>query len=542
MKSKIDSFVKPSLSNKEVAFFKPKPNASNLKLSSATLNNQPINTKVNQSTFSSLKQSVERFNITKDSTATYNINIGTNKNKKVLRLKYSNTVSSDYRDKPLPLVMMYKARRDKIFSKMQNNSFCVLSGEKDKARSYDTDFAFRQQSDFYYLTGFKEPNASLVLIKKDNVAKSILFCQDRVVENEIWEGQRYGVERANKYLGFDTVYSNQLFERFIAQHVNNFSNVYVSYDDSFMLPYLHNVLHSTAVNWRRVDRPMNSFRDIDTLIHALRKIKSKQEIDIMYEAAKISAQGHISAMKRAAPDVTEYELEAELLKKFAQYGAKNPAYSSIVAGGNNACILHYTENNQQIKGGDLVLIDAGCEHQMYASDISRTFPVNGKFNTEQKALYEVVLNAQVKAIEHARVGNTFESIHDVAVRHITIGLVKLGILSGNIDELIKEKAYKAFYMHQTCHWIGIDVHDRGPYHVKKDNGHVMSEILKEGMCLTVEPGLYISKNNKAVAPKWRGIGIRIEDDVVIQKEGPFVLSHDAPKTVQAIEQVMSAKG
>ena len=281
-------------------------------------------------------------------------------------------------------------------------------------------------------------------------------------------------------------------------------------------------------------RSPGEFINLDHLLHDLRLFKSAAEIRVMRQAAQISAQAHIQAMQYCKPNCYEYELEAELLHHFVQSGARFPAYNSIVGSGNNACILHYTSNNRQMKSGELVLIDAGCELDCYASDITRTFPVNGQFSAAQKAIYELVLEAQAAALAVARAGNHWNDPHEASVRTIVAGLVNLGLLEGEVDNLIESDAYKRFYMHRIGHWLGMDVHDVGDY---KIDGQW--RLLEAGMVMTVEPGIYIAPDDKSVAKKWRGIGVRIEDDVLITKTGNDVLSKDVPKTVAEIESLMS---
>jgi Xaa-Pro aminopeptidase len=280
--------------------------------------------------------------------------------------------------------------------------------------------------------------------------------------------------------------------------------------------------------------PPGEFLMLDHLLHELRLIKSTGEIKLMQQAAKISAEGHKRAMAYCRPGIKEYELEAELLYAFTRNGSRAPAYTSIVAAGDNACILHYIENDAEVKAGDLVLIDAGCEYDHYASDITRTFPANGKFSPEQKAIYNIVLKAQLAAIEAIRPGVPWDEPHNISVKIITQGLVRLGILKGRPSQLIKSEAYKDFYMHRIGHWIGMDVHDVGDYKIDDD-----WRLLEPGMVTTVEPGIYISPSNRKVPKKWRGIGVRIEDDVLITRNGNKVLSAGIPKTVQEIESFMA---
>jgi Xaa-Pro aminopeptidase len=280
--------------------------------------------------------------------------------------------------------------------------------------------------------------------------------------------------------------------------------------------------------------PPGEFLDLDHYLHDMRLYKSAAEIKIMKRAGEISAEAHKRAMRVCKPGMNEYEIEAEVQHEFAIQGARHPAYGAIVGGGNNACILHYRENNQKLKSGDLLLIDAGCELDYYAADITRTFPVNGKFSPEQKALYELTLAAQLEAMKHVKPGKHWNESHEASVKVITEGLVELGLLEGNVEELIAQESYKEFYMHRIGHWLGLDVHDVGDYKVGGE-----WRVFEAGMVMTVEPGIYVSPDNEKVAKKWRGIGIRIEDDVVVTKDGCEVLTSDVPKTVADIEALMA---
>lgn len=432
----------------------------------------------------------------------------------------------------------FTSRRKELMAQMEPNSIALLAAAPPRVRNNDADYPYRQSSDFYYLTGFTEPHALLALIPGRKQGETVLFCQEKDPLRELWDGFLLGPEAASDELAVDDAYPISDIDDILPGLIEGRDRVYYSMgkDDKF---------DDQVMEWVKVIRsksklgshPPGEFLMLDPLLHELRLIKSKAEIKLMEQAAKISAEGHKRAMAACRPGAYEYELEAELLYAFKRNGSLAPAYTSIVAAGTNACTLHYNDNNAEIKEGDLILIDAGCEYEYYASDITRTFPATGKFSKEQKAVYEIVLKAQQAAIEAVKPGASWDAPHNASVKVITQGLIKLGLLKGTPAKLIKSEAYKEFYMHRVGHWIGMDVHDVGDY--KIDDSW---RLLEPGMVTTIEPGIYISPNNKKVAKKWRGIGVRIEDDVLVTSKGHRVLSNGIPKTVTEIEQFMAGSG
>ena len=418
---------------------------------------------------------------------------------------------------------------------MEPNSIALVPSAPPSFRNNDAEYLYRQNSDFYYLTGFAEEHALLALIPGRKQGEVVLFCQEKNKEKELWTGSLMGPVAAIQNLAIDDAYPVADIDDILPGLIEGRDRVYYSMgkDDKFddqVMEWVKTIRQKAKMG----AHPPGEFLMLDHLLHELRLFKSGAEIKLMERAAKISAEGHRRAMAFCRPGVHEYELEAELLYAFTRNGSRAPAYSSIVAAGNNACILHYNTNNAAIKEGDLVLIDAGCEYEYYASDITRTFPASGKFSDEQKAIYEIVLKAQEAAIEEIRPGVLWDAPHNASVKVITQGLIKLGLLKGKLSQLIKTEAYKAFYMHRVGHWIGMDVHDVGDY--KIDGAWRM---LEAGMVTTIEPGIYIAPDNTGVPEQWRGIGVRIEDDVLVTKSGYRILSTGVPKTVSEIEAFMS---
>lgn len=429
----------------------------------------------------------------------------------------------------------FARRRKALVNRMEPNSIAILTAAPESIRNRDANYAYRQDSDFYYLSGFAEPEAVIVLVPEREHGEYLLFCRERNREREIWDGYRAGPEGACNDYDADDAFPISDIDDILPGLIEGRERVYYSMgrDQQFdqRVMYWVNAIRTKV---RSGASPPGEFINLDHLLHDLRLFKSAAEIRLMRQAAQISAQAHIRAMQHCQPNRYEYELEAELLHSFVSAGARFPAYNPIVGSGNNACILHYTNNDRQMKSGELVLIDAGCELEHYASDITRTFPVNGTFNQQQKAVYELVLEAQSAALDKARAGNHWNDPHEASVTTIVQGLIDLGLLEGSVEEVIKTDAYKRFYMHRIGHWLGMDVHDVGDY---KIDGQW--RLLEPGMVMTIEPGIYIAPDDETVAKKWRGIGIRIEDDVLITKNGNDVLSKDVPKTVQEIECIMN---
>lgn len=429
----------------------------------------------------------------------------------------------------------FARRRKALMEHMEPNSIAILSAAPEKIRNRDAHYAYRQDSDFFYLSGFPEPEAVLVIIPEREHGETIVFCREKNREREIWDGYRAGQDGACAEYGADDAFPIGDIDEILPGLLEGRERVYYSLgrDPSFDTRVMGWVNHIRE-NVRSGAVPPGEFLDLNHIVHDLRLFKSAAEVRIMRNAAEISAQAHCNAMQRCAVGQYEYELEAEIQYHFMRSGSRAPAYTSIVGSGDNACILHYVENTKQMKNGELVLIDAGCELASYASDITRTFPVNGQFSVEQKAIYQLVLDAQLAAIEVVKPGNHWNKPHEVSVRVITQGLVDLGLLTGDTDALIAANAYKPFYMHRIGHWLGMDVHDVGDYKIEGE-----WRLLEAGMVMTVEPGIYISPDDESVDKKWRGIGVRIEDDVLVTKDGNDILSKDVPKTIDAIEALMA---
>lgn len=433
-------------------------------------------------------------------------------------------------------VKEFNDRRRRLMERMAPDSIAILPAAPERVRNRDVLHPFRQDSDFHYLTGFGEPEAVVVLIPGREHGESVLFCKERNPEKELWDGFLAGPEGAIETFGLDDAFPISDIDDILPGMIEGRSRVY------YPLGKDHN-FDAKVMDWVKVIRskvrsgahPPGEFVALEHLLHDLRLYKSATEIKVMARAGEISCEAHKRAMKRARKGGFEYNLEAELIHTFMENGARSTAYPSIVGGGHNACILHYIENSAPLKEGDLVLIDAGCELDCYASDITRTFPVSGKFSDEQRALYEVVLAAQYAAIDEIHPGNHWDHPHQAALKVLTQGLIDLGLLKDTtVEQAIEEQAFKPFFMHRTGHWLGMDVHDVGDYKV----GDAWRQ-LEPGMALTVEPGLYVAPDNTDVDEKWRGIGIRIEDDVVVTKEGCRVLTDTAPKTIPEIEALMA---
>lgn len=431
----------------------------------------------------------------------------------------------------------YARRRRDLMAAVGTDGIAIVGAAAEKSRSRDTHFPYRQHSDLHYLCGFSEPGAVLVLIPGRDDGQFVMFCRERDRAREIWDGYRAGPEGARALYGADDAFPIGDIDDILPGLIEGRARVYyaIGTDQDFdrrLMTWINNI----RARARTGAVPPSEFVDLDHVLHEMRLFKSRAELKLMRKAGEISARAHVRAMRTARPGLYEYQIQAEIEHEFATAGARFPAYNSIVGGGANGCILHYVENSAALRDGDLVLIDAGCEYQGYAADITRTFPVNGRFSAEQKALYEVVLAAQLAAIDAVAAGNPWNAPHDATVAVITEGLVELGLLKGNVSELIEKGAYTDFYMHRAGHWLGMDVHDVGDY--KVDNQWRM---LEPGMVLTVEPGIYVAPDNKKVAKKWRGIGIRVEDDVAITRKGVEVLTAAVPKTIVDIEALMAGK-
>lgn len=429
---------------------------------------------------------------------------------------------------------IFAERRQRLLAHMGSDAIAIVPTSKVAMRNRDADFKFRADSSFYYLTGFAEPEAVAVL-QSNSDAPYTLFCRERNREREIWDGLRAGTAGAVATFQADQAFVIDSLDKQILKLLEGKQKVFVRFgQDAEFDARLSGWLKQMAAQQRQGGQVPLEIVQLDHLLDEMRLFKGAEEVALMRKAAEISAAAHVRAMQLVKPGMMEYALEAEVLYEFQKNGCTT-AYNSIVGGGANGCILHYVENNQALKDGDLVLIDAGAELDHYAADITRTFPVNGKFSPEQKALYELVLKAQLAAIDATKTGNHYRVPHETVIRILTKGLVELGLLAGEVDELIKTEQYRRFYMHGTGHWLGMDVHDVGSYKVQ---GEWRS--YQPGMVVTVEPGLYVAPDDDTVEARWRGIGIRIEDDVLVTETGNDVLTKDVPKTVADIEALMQS--
>ncbi|HEC73599.1 MAG TPA: Xaa-Pro aminopeptidase [Methylophaga aminisulfidivorans] len=428
----------------------------------------------------------------------------------------------------------FAKRRQHLMDIMGPNTIAVLPNAPVANRNRDVDYPYRSDSSFYYLTGFDEPESVLVLIPGREHGEYILFCRERDIDKEIWDGYRAGQEGAIKNFSADDSYPISDLDDILPGLIEGKEKVFYTMGNQASFDqHIVSWLNHLRQNARSGKHSPTEIIELEHCMNELRLFKSSQEVKAMRYAAEVSAQAHIRAMQETHVGKWEYEIEAELIHEFMKNGCRSPAYPSIVGGGENGCILHYIENNSKLKHNELLLIDAGGEYECYAADITRTFPINGKFTSAQRALYQIVLNAQKAAIDAVKPGNHWNQPHEAAVAVLTQGLVDVGILKGDVDTLIQEGAYREFYMHRTGHWLGMDVHDVGDYKVGGD-----WRLLEPGMVLTVEPGLYI-RNPSHVNKKWHFIGIRIEDDVLVTKTGHDVLTKDAPKEIDDIERIMA---
>ena len=428
----------------------------------------------------------------------------------------------------------FARRRKQLMRMVGNDAILVLPAAPERVRSHDTHYPYRQDSDFWYLCGFPEPEAVLVLVPGRRHGEVLLFCRERDPERESWDGPRAGQEGAVEDYGMDDAYPIEDLDEILPGLLEGRSRVYYHFgrDADFDLKLIGWVRHVRA-QVRQGAQPPHEFLELGHLLHDLRLFKSKDELKLMQRAADISIEAHRVAMRVARPGIREYELQADVERVFRANDAW-PAYGSIVGAGANACVLHYRANNGTAKDGDLVLIDAGAEFRGYASDITRTFPVNGRFSPAQRALHDLVGEAQQAALAKALPGQPYEAGHLAAVEALTEGLLRLGLLKGSLERNIREGDYRRFYRHKTGHWLGLDVHDVGDYRIEGE-----SRLLEPGMVFTIEPGLYVSPDDTSVAEKWRGIGIRTEDDVVITEQGHRVLTDGLARSADEIEAAMA---
>lgn len=431
----------------------------------------------------------------------------------------------------------FAQRRQALIKRLPLGAVAIIAGNSDVTRSNDTEYPFRQNSDFFYLTGFAEPDAVLVLIH-DSQPRSVLFCQDKDPQQEVWHGLRLGYENAEQSLQVDSGEDVSAFEERLPNLLSGMDSLFYLMGEQDELGEIVNGARNQLQHAARRSGqlPPQSIRDLRPLLDDMRLLKSAAEIDVMRESARISGNAFRRIMRFVEPGHYEFQVGAELHHEFAMNGALYPAYGMICGGGANACVLHYTDNKDKLNDGDLILVDAGAEYQGYAADITRTFPVNGKFSAPQRTLYELVLKAQLAAFEEIKPGSNLVNASNVAARVISDGLTELGILSGDASSNFSEQKWKTYFIHGLGHWLGLDVHDMGRY--KDDNGKPVA--FEPGMVLTVEPGIYIPEDAE-VEEQWRGIGIRIEDDLVVTAEGYENLTRDVPKTIEEIETWMSHK-
>jgi len=429
---------------------------------------------------------------------------------------------------------MTKRHLEEFMRRMAPKSVAIIPGAREATRSNDTNYRFRQDSDFFYLTGFEEPDA-IAVVKPAETNKYSLFVRPRDPEREIWDGRRAGVEGAVSEFGAQAAFPIAEFNSKLREILSDMDILYYrlgvnrELDDAIV----REIAAMRGVN-RKPIHPPQTIVDPASIIHEMRVVKSPEEIEIMQTAADIAAEAHVEAMKAARPGMQEYQIEALIEQIFRRRGAAGPAYTSIVGGGPNATVLHYINNNAELRDGDLLLIDAGAEYKGYASDITRTFPINGRYTKAQREIYDLVLKTQMSCVEMVRPGVTHDQLKQHSIEMLTEGMVELGLLKGNAEELIKEKKHEQFYMHGLGHMIGIDVHDVGRYYFGED-----SRPLEPGVVMTVEPGLYISPNTKDVPEQYLGIGVRIEDDVLCTNNGPRVLTNKVPKQAEEIEELMA---
>lgn len=427
----------------------------------------------------------------------------------------------------------FAKRRKRVLAALGADAVAIIPASSEQLRNRDTHYPFRQASDFRYLTGFEEPDAFLVLAPKHELGASILFVRPRDAAREQWDGRRAGVAGALKDYGVDQAFNLDELDAKLPELLAGREQVFAPLgEDIGFAQRLFGWLAAVRRLQRAGVKAPSAWQDSAPLLHEMRLFKDEDELKVLREACRISALGHVAAMQSCRPGAAEYTLEAELLHTFRQHGGET-AFPSIVAGGQNACILHYTENRDALKKGELVLVDAGCEWGGYCGDISRTFPVGGRFSDAQRDVYSVVLAAQQAAIDAVRPGVSFDQPHQAAVQVLTEGLVDLKLLKGKVSKLIEKEAYKRFYLHRTGHWLGMDTHDVGAY--KVDGAW---RALEPGMVLTVEPGLYIDAG-RDVPKELRNIGIRIEDDVLVTREGHEVLTEAVPKSVEALEAMLA---
>jgi Xaa-Pro aminopeptidase len=428
---------------------------------------------------------------------------------------------------------MIRPQLEEFMRRMNPKSIAIIPGAREATRSNDTHYRFRQDSDFFYLTGFEEPEA-IAVIKTDPDPHYTLFVRPRDPEREIWDGRRAGVEGAKEDFGANESFPIVAFDEKLQSLLDGADTLYyrLGVNRDLDETIIREISRMRSLN-RKPIHPPQTIVDPATIIHEMRVLKSPDELELMQRAADIAAEAHCEAMKVARPGMKEYELEALIERVFRQRGASAPAYTSIVGAGANATVLHYINNDGELRDEELLLIDAGAEYKGYASDITRTFPINGRFTKPQREIYDLVLKAQVQCVEMVRPGTTHDQLKQHSIEVLTEGMVELGLLKGKPAELIKEKKHEQFYMHGLGHMLGIDVHDVGRYYYGTE-----SRALEPGVVMTVEPGIYVSPATKDIPSQYRGIGVRIEDDVLCTSNGPRVLTNKVPKQAEEIEELM----
>jgi Xaa-Pro aminopeptidase len=426
-----------------------------------------------------------------------------------------------------------KQRREE-FMKRIKGGVAIFPSAPTAIRNNDVEHEYRQDTDFYYLTGFEEPNAVAIFAPDNPEHRFVLFVQPKDREREVWTGWRAGEEGAKRDYGADAAFTIDKLNEELPKLVGKAEKLYYRFGDPRFDERVVAFMRQSQRERQRSGVGPKAVIDPSEMLHEMRLVKTDDDIELLRRAVDISCEGHMAAIRALRPAAYEYEIEAVLRYVFRKNGSPRPGYPPIVASGANATVLHYTTNNRRIEDGELLLIDAGTEFGYYTGDITRTYPAGGIFTEAQAAVYQVALDAQIAAIEAVRPGATFIESHERAVRVLTQGMVRLGLLEGEVEKLIEDEQYKKFYMHRTSHWLGMDVHDAGPYKVADE-----WRKLEPGMVLTIEPGLYIAEDVTDVAPCYRGIGVRIEDDVLVTQDGNEVLSARVPKTIEEIESVMA---
>lgn len=438
-------------------------------------------------------------------------------------------------NRPILPQSIYAKRRQEFLARL-GKGVAIFASAPSLIRSNDTEYRYRQNSDLYYLTGLTEPESVCLLAPEHPEHKFVLFVRPRNQEKETWEGRRFGPEGAQAYFNADATYSIEKLDEELPKYLEKIDLIYYSLgqDSRFDQRIINQIKYFRSMRRRNGIGPYVVIDPIE-ILQEMRLIKSPEEQELMRYSANIAAKGHIAAMEQVKPGMYEFEIEAIIENEFRRFGALAPAYNSIIGSGRNATILHYVENNKQLQDNELLLVDAGAEYEYYCSDITRTYPVNGRFTKEQREIYEIVLSAQLLAIEQVKPGVAFDDVHKVALNTIVDGLLDLGLLEGDREEVIKEKKHEKFFMHRTSHWLGTDTHDVGKYKIQEE-----SRKLEPGMVLTVEPGIYIGENPD-VPIKYHNIGVRIEDDLLITNQGAEILTSAVPKQIKDLENIIGRR-